>query len=358
MTDQLAIAHPQLAKRLPKTPLADLPTPVVERRVQTSNGAQRIAVKCDDRTGHLYGGNKVRKLEYLLNRAAARGAQRIATFGTVASNHALATTLYARSLGLDCTCFLSHQTRTTNAPQVLNMHIQCGTELVRYGGNRKDRIRTLRKYLWHRDAWVIPAGGSSWLGAVGFVNAGLELAAQIRSGELREPERLYVANGTMATAVGLALGLALAAQRVEVHAVQVTEDFIANPQAMRRLLRKTAAMLRRLDGSVPGDLADRARYRFRDEFLGDGYAKTNAATDHAVAVARDELGLTLESTYTGKALAALLDDLDRAQHSTLFWNTYNSHPLTAGRERPDDVSALPDEFLRYFDETASPPVTS
>jgi len=352
MDDYLGALYPRLAAQLPKIVLADLPTPLDERSLLTSTGEHRVAIKCDNLTGQLYGGNKVRKLEYLLCQARRKQAKRVATFGTVASNHALATSLYAKSLGLECTCFLSHQTKTANAPRVLNIHLQNGTEIVPYGRCRADRIRTLRERLWHRNAWAIPAGGSSWIGAVGFVNAGLELADQVATGHIDAPDRLYVANGTMATAAGIALGLALANLPTEVQAVQVTEDFVASPARMRRLIAKTATLLHTLDASIPADLADQARYSFRSGFLGGGYAKTNAATDRAVAIARDRLGLALETTYTGKAMAAMLHDLNQKQYagqSMLFWNTYNSRPLSAGYERPDDVSRLPEEFLRYFD---------
>ena len=352
MPDHLETAYPLLASRLPKTRLADLPTPVGQATLNTAQGQRTVAIKHDDVTAELYGGNKVRKLEYLLRRARDRQAKRVATFGTVASNHALATALYANSLGFECTCLLSHQAQTPNAPRVLNMQLQNGTEIVRYPSRRSDRIGTLRKLLWNRRTWVIPIGGSNWIGAVGFVNAGLELADQIASGEIDEPDRLYVANGTMATAAGLTLGLALAGMAIEVHAVRVTAEFFANPRAMQRLIAKTAMLMNRFDPSVPIDLADRTRLSFRDGFLGDGYAKTNAATDRAVSIARDELGLKLETTYTGKAMTAMLHDLDQPEHarrSVLFWNTYSSRPLPASTARPDDVSRLPAEFLRYFD---------
>jgi D-cysteine desulfhydrase len=352
MSDYLATAYPRLAERLPKLALADLPTPLEAGTLVTSSGQHKVLIKRDDLTGKLYGGNKVRKLEYLLCRAKRGNAKRVATFGAIASNHALATALYTKSLGLKCTCFLLHQTCTGNVPRVLNMHLQTGTELVPYGGNRAQRVRTMREHLWHRHAWVIPMGGSSWLGALGFVNAGLELADQLASGDIDPPDRLYVANGTMGTAAGIALGLALAGLPTNVLAVQVTEDFVSNPAALRRLLAKTAMLLRYYDDSFPADLAERAHCTFRSDFLGAGYAKSNAPTDRAVEIAREELGLTLESTYTGKAMAAMLHDLDQQQwagQSVLFWNTYNSRPLEAGCERPDNASRLPVEFLRYFD---------
>lgn len=352
MSDALAAAHPLLATRLPRILLADLPTPVSGMTVSTARGQRDISIKHDDVTAQAYGGNKVRKLEYLLRRAQDCRARRVATFGTVASNHALATALYAGSLGVECTCLLSHQSRTPLAAPVLNTHLRIGTEIVQLGGNRAERVRTMRQTLQGRQICLIPAGGSNWLGAVGFVNAGLELAAQVADGEIAPPDRLYVASGTMGTAAGLALGLALAGLPTEVHAIRVTHDFIANRRAMQRLVAKTGMVLNSLDESVPADLADRIRLHFRDEFFAGGYARSDETTDRAVSIARDELGLTLETTYTGKAMAAMLHDLDQPEtdeQSLLFWNTYNSRPLQATADRPTDTSLLPAGFLRYFD---------
>lgn len=349
MTNYLADAFPLLARRIPRLELAELPTPIDCGAVTTNSGRWPVAVKRDDITGRLYGGNKVRKLEYLLHRALDRGADRVATFGTVGSNHALATALYCQSLGLPCTCLLSNQVKTPAATRTLRQHLEIDTEIVRYGGSRANRIAVLRKHLWNRRAYLIPPGGSSWLGSTGFVNAGLELAAQIQSGVIEIPDRLYVANGTMATAVGIALGLALAGVPTEVQAVQVTERFVSSPAAMQRLLIKTALMLNRFDPSIPADIWREARYEFRTGYLGDGYAKTNDSVENAISVAKDQLGLRLESTYTGKAMAALLDDCETRGGSVLFWNTYNSRPLPAMADRPQDTSRLPEAFLRYLD---------
>jgi len=110
----------------------------------TARGRRVVTVKHDNLTGDVYGGNKVRKLEYLLCRARDRRAERVATFGTVASNHALATALYATSLGLECTCLLSHQSKTPLAAAVLNSHLQIGTEIICLSGKRAERIQTMR----------------------------------------------------------------------------------------------------------------------------------------------------------------------------------------------------------------------
>jgi 1-aminocyclopropane-1-carboxylate deaminase/D-cysteine desulfhydrase-like pyridoxal-dependent ACC family enzyme len=144
MSDYIANAFPRLASGIPRLPLAELPTPIDYRTLLLGGKAHAVAIKRDDLTGRIYGGNKVRKLEYLMHKAAQMNARCIATFGTVASNHALATALYARELGYESLCFLSHQTRTSNAARALRIHLRNNTKIVRYGGGRKNRFATMR----------------------------------------------------------------------------------------------------------------------------------------------------------------------------------------------------------------------
>lgn len=349
-TDYLKQRFPVLGERLQRATLASLPTPARTHTVSFAGAERSVAVKYDNLTGSVYGGNKVRKLEYIFPRAKSRHCLRVATFGSAGSNHALATALYAREAGFDCTCFLSHQARTPQVAATLNKHVETGTEIVPYGGDYPTRIRTLREHLWGRHAWVIPMGGSSWLGTVGFVAAGLELADQVASGQLELPSRIYVGAGTMGTAAGIALGVAAAGLDVEVHAVRVSETSIMNRTALDRLLAKTAEMMRRLDAAVPADLADRSRIRVRDEFFGPGYALGTPATEEAVEFGREALGLELEITYTGKALSALLADWRETGDDTrsLYWHTYNSTPLGVPHDRPLDPASLPVAFERYF----------
>lgn len=314
-----------------------------------SGGIRNIAVKHDDQTNALYGGNKVRKLEYIFQRALDRGAKRVATFGTVGSNHALATAIHARITGLGCTCFLAHQARTANIPATLDRHLDLGTEIVRWGGG-VDQLTLYRRFLQKRNTWVIPVGGSCWLGAVGFVNAGLELAAQIQAGELAVPDRIYMANGSMGSVSGLALGLTLADIRSEIHAIQVADNRFANRKVLGRLINKTAGMLNRLDSSIPADAAARANIVWRDDFYAGGYAHVDVATENAVVFAKDELRLALETTYTGKAMAALQHDLETCNEAptVLFWNTYNSAPPPVMKNMRPERHRLPEQFRRYY----------
>ncbi|MDH4048358.1 MAG: pyridoxal-phosphate dependent enzyme [Gammaproteobacteria bacterium] len=340
--------YPVFGESVRRIALGNFPTPVRQIGIRTAGKSQYVSIKYDNLSANVYGGNKVRKLEYLLAPRTRHRVRRFATFGTVGSNHALATAIYAKQLGFECTCFLAHQAKVETIAPALIMHASLGTEIVRYGGPYRSRLKTLRQNLWDRDAWVVPAGGSSWIGTLGFVNAGLELAAQVDAGEIPPPARIYVATGTMGTAAGLALGLAIAGLRAEVQAVRVSATDICNDEGLIRLIRKTATMMHQLDSSVPPDLANRVRIRIRHSFFAGGYAHSDPSIENAVHLADEQLGLTLESTYTGKAMAALLSDIKQndSVDECLFWNTYNSVPLTPVDSF--DASAIPAEFRCYL----------
>lgn len=350
MGDLLAAAYPGIGKRLPKFAIADLPTPVSAHRLSSGNRTFDVAVKHDEATSLLYGGNKIRKLEYLLRRAHDRGARRVATFGAAGSNHALATAMHAFELGLECTCFLAHQAAAPNVARTLNMHRQLGTEIFRWG-HGVDQVALFRDHLQGRGAWVIPLGGTCWLGAVGFINAGFELAAQVADGLIERPDRVYIACGTTGSAAGLALGMAAAGLESTVHAVQVADNPFASEWKMRKLMRKTQFILKRADASFVAHGFEE-RVIWRDEFLAGGYARVDDATTKAVRVAKDELGLSLETTYTGKAMAGMLHDLETNScdgESCLFWNTYNAQSLPVSADRPEDLGNIPADFERYYD---------
>ena len=138
-SNHLERRYPGLAARFGRECLANLPTPLQQRSLDLGDKSTAILVKRDDLTGELYGGNKLRKLEYALRPARDRKRRLIATFGAVGSNHALATSIYARHLGYPCTCLLVHQPATEKVRQTLLAHLAIGTSLARFA--RKSRTR-------------------------------------------------------------------------------------------------------------------------------------------------------------------------------------------------------------------------
>ncbi len=347
---------PELAN-LPWLALGTLPTPVEELALPSQSGA-RVWVKRDDLSARNYGGNKVRKLELLLADALERQAGHVLTFGTAGSNHVLATAIHARRVGLPTIGILTHQSNARTVGRNLLGCLSAGAELHVYANGAAaregaDDVARQAQQASGRPVAVIPGGGSSSIGAIGFVEAGFELAAQIDAGALPVPDRLYVALGTMGTAAGLALGLAAAGLPTEVVPVRVVHPSIGNRAGFEALWRETTERLRHLCPAFP-DLPpppDRIRH---DQF-GEKYGVYTVPGQRAVRRAGTG-GVKLEGTYTGKAFAALLADLEAGDLdglNVLFWNTYNSADL-GPRIEGQDWRRLPAGLHRYFTDPVQP----
>jgi len=324
--------YPALADALPWIGLASLPTPL-ERAAEAESefGAGELWIKRDDLSGETYGGNKVRKLEFLLADASARGCDAVLTYGAVGSNHALATAIYAHQLGLKCHAVLTPQPATAKVARTLRYQMRLGTRLHTAANLREVRKVTDEILADHptgaERVYQIPFGGSSWLGTVGFVNAAFELAAQI--GDRPPPHFVYAATGTMGTAIGLAIGFRLLGWPTKLMAIRVVPQPIMTPENLERLWRETSEELSARDSSIPPLPEPFENVVGRDRFLGEGYAIPTEATHEAVRLADELIGIGLETTYTGKAMAGLIHDGragDLADRRTVFWQTYNSRP--------------------------------
>lgn len=359
MTIPLFDTYPRLRGALPYIALGALPTPV-ERwtALEQEIGIGTLHVKCDNVSGLLYGGNKVRKLEFLLGRTVQEGVKTVLTFGAAGSNHALATALYARGLGVNCVSMLVPQ---ANAPSVqrnlLFAHRQ-GAELHLYPGRKRVALATLMQFQrlkrqQGRFPQVIPPGGSSPTGCLGFVNAAFELRQQVEAGLLPEPGLIYVASGTMGTCIGLLLGLRACGLQSKVMATRVTSPPYTSAEKGRKLYQGTQTTLREADPTFPASSFPAEQFELRDEFLGEGYGLPTPGGAEAIAMAQ-QAGMKLEGTYTGKALAGLIADARAGklrEKNVLFWNTYNSRDFSA-EIRHVDYHALPSGFHPYFETGA------
>jgi D-cysteine desulfhydrase len=335
--------YPALADVVPWRPLTTLPTPVSE--LPQLDGARdiRLFVKREDLSAPLYGGNKVRKLEHFLAEAALLGRSTILTVGATGTNHGLATALHGGALGFDVRIALYDQPLTSHVRR--NIHGLAGTGArLQYSGSVAGALLDARRVLDNDPtAYFIMAGGSSRLGTIGYVNAGLELAAQVRAGTLPEPDRLFVAAGTCGTAAGLIVGCRLAGLRTRVTAVRVAEPLVTRALTIRAMARDVAAFLHAADATVPEVRIGFGDFDVVTDQLGDGYGHPTSAAAAALEWAAPRL--MLETTYTAKALAGCLDycrGRARPGETVLFWNTINSAPVRAA-ERLD---ALPAEVRR------------
>ena len=325
---------PGLSAILPWTELGVLPTPVQDASALAAElGIGSLHIKRDDLSGEVYGGNKVRKLEFLLGDVLSAGAREVLTFGAAGSNHALATAIYAHSLGMRAHLYLMPQPNARYVARNLRAAVGVGA-VLHFAEDATAAQLAARDYVSQAQQqrgetpYVIPFGGTSPLSTAGDADAGLELAEQIERGELPVPDVVYVAFGSMGTAAGVALGLALAGVRAEVRAVRVVPAEVSPLAQWELLLSDTRALLV-LGGATLSDGALDG-VRIVEGYLGDGYARFTPQGVEAVQLASQFANLTLEGTYTGKTMSALVADARRGElagRNVVFWNTYNSRDL-------------------------------
>ncbi len=291
---------PRLVDLVPFVPLADgLPTPV--QRV-----ADGLWVKRDDLTDSRYGGNKVRKLEHLLAIAARRGG-RVLTAGATGSHHVLATAVHAARLGLTVEAVRFPQPPTDHAAAMAARAEALGVRTVH--APSATAMPFVLAARWARlapaGATLVTPGGSTPVGVLGYVGAGIELVEGFSADGWEEPDDVVVALGSGGSAVGLALGLALGGwRRTTVVAVRVADRVVTN-QAVLRGMEAGVRSLLALGGALPRPV----RLQVDGRWFGPGYGHPTPAGTAAAARA-EALGIASEPTYTAKALAAALHLVD------------------------------------------------
>jgi D-cysteine desulfhydrase len=347
---------PALAGRLPRRALATLPTPVHRlAALGRDAGIAELWVKRDDLTGEPYGGNKVRKLEWLLADAIARGHRTVLTTGALGSNHALATTIYAGAVGLRALLVLIPQPITAHVRRTLLLDHAYGATIHAVPSIAAARRRViglvLRGTLARDRPYLVPTGGSSAVGTLGYVNAGLELAEQVRAGELPEPAAIVVPLGSGGTVAGLVAGLAVAGLATRVIAIRVTDLLPPTPAFLARLANGALERLRRLGAELPPVVLTPADVVVRSDWLGPGYgAVTSEGVDARRRIAVSE-GLDVETTYGAKALAGALvigREAEWRDRPVLFWHTYSAADAGAALGRLPDWRELPAAVHHVF----------
>lgn len=355
-TPNIFSKFPGLRSDVAWMPLGEYPTPV-ERLEGTGAalGMPYLFVKRDDLSSPLYGGNKVRKLEFLLADAREKGHRTVLTFGAAGSNHVVATVIHARRLGMETIAVLMPQPNALYVRKNLLLDLVHGARFVPTGSPAGEALGLLkgmfRGFDRGRFPRVIPPGGSNVLGTLGFIEGALELAAQIQDGVLPEPDFIFATYGSGSTAAGLLLGARIAGLRSEVVPVRVVDRFACNRYLLARHVNAAARFLATKGGGPVKGVHPRD-ILFVDDFAGPTYARFTPEAVEAVRQVRDLDSIELECTYTGKTFAAMLEFIrvnGLGRRASLFWNTYNSadlYPDVAGA----DYHLLPEELQVYFEE--------
>lgn len=293
----------------PRIRLGHFPTPLeFMPRLSKALGGPEIWIKRDDCTGLSTGGNKTRKLEYLMGEALARKADIVITQGATQSNHARQTAAAAARLGLACHIVLEDRTGSKdpdyrNNGNVLLDHLHGATVEHRPGGGdfnaELEKIaETMRAA--GKTPYVIPGGGSNTVGALGYVNCALELVGQLNELGLKCDHLLH-GTGSAGTQAGLVAGLRVLNSPIKVLGIGVRVPKEPQEANVFKLAAATAEKI-----GVAGAVR-REDVVANCDYVGDGYGIPASGTIDAIRMLAELEGILLDPVYSGKGMAGLID---------------------------------------------------
>jgi D-cysteine desulfhydrase family pyridoxal phosphate-dependent enzyme len=309
--------------------LAHLPTRIEPMKRLTAHlGGPQLSIKRDDQTGLALGGNKTRKLEFLLADAMARGDDHLITTGAAQSNHCRQTAAAAANQGLACTLVLRGEMPDKITGNLLLDRL-LGSELCWAGDRSRKQVMEEQAELLKaagRRPYIVPLGGSNVVGASGYVLAMGELMEQLTiSGETFDV--IIVASSSAGTQAGMVLGAQAYGYQGRVIGVSIDRPEAELKMEVTELAEATAGYL------DLGRLPLSGRVEVNDDYLGDGYGIMGDLERRAISLVARLEGIALDPVYTGRAMGGLLDMIDRGMfqndQKVLFWHTGGTPALFA-----------------------------
>jgi D-cysteine desulfhydrase family pyridoxal phosphate-dependent enzyme len=304
-------------KTLPRIKIAHLPTPVENLpRLSAELGGPHIIVKRDDLTGLALGGNKTRKLDYLLAEAQANGARTIITAGAVQSNHCRQTAAACARLNFDCLLVLSGEKPSAASGNLLLDQL-FDAEIIWSSFEERDQmLQKTFENAWEagRRPYLIPYGGSNTTGASAYVYAIQELQNQ-----QYHPDWILFASSSGGTQAGLVAGAKIFDFEGRVLGISVDQPAIELRERVATLATETADTLGEKITLLAQDIL------VNDDYIGAGYGIMGAAEIEAIHLFARTEGLLLDPVYTGRAAAGMIDLVRKGyfkpQETVLFWHT-------------------------------------
>ncbi len=309
-------------KQLPRVSLAHLPTHIDELpRLSKELGGPRLLVKRDDQTGLAAGGNKTRKLEFLMAEALDQGADMVITAGAAQSNHCRQTAAAAAQVGLGCTLVLGGEPPPTPTGNLLLDQL-LGAQICWTGpdrrGERLEEIANQVRADGHQP-YLVPYGGSNAVGATGYALAMQELNQQL--GELKV-DRIVFASSSGGTQAGMVVGARATSFDGEIIGVKIDKGEAGDdpyPLHLTRLANETATHVGLDAKFTPDD------FLLAEDYLGGGYGVVGELEREAIRLTARLEGLILDPVYTGRAMGGLIDMIRRGlidpDETVLFWHT-------------------------------------
>ncbi len=319
-------------KPLPRLRFAHLPTPIEHLpRLSAVLGGPKLLIKRDDQTGLAFGGNKTRKLEFLLAEAQAQGARTLITTGAVQSNHCRQTAAAAARFGFDCVLILtlpenpSEKDRALSGNLLLD-HLFHAEILWTERQTREEVLWEAFDTAWKagRRPYLVPYGGSNAVGAAAYAFAMQEMFSQNL-----HPQWVVFASSSGGTQAGLTVGSQLFGFHGKVLGISVDETAQELQGRIARLATEVASLLGETLTFAPQDIM------VSDDYLGGGYGVMGSAEREAISMFARYEGVLLDPVYTGRAAAGLIDLIRKGffdpTDTVLFWHTGGTPALFASR---------------------------
>ncbi len=293
---------------LPRERLATLPTPLeFLPRLTARLGGPQVYIKRDDLTGLAFGGNKTRKLEYLVADAKQKGATHFVTEGGIQSNHVRQSAAAARLVGMQAVLVLNSP---DDAPAVQGNYLiddllgaQCHT--VPTGPDRKPRMAELAEQIKAEGGvpYITVSGGSDAVGSQGYVGMVQEMNTQLT--ELKvNPRCVYVANGSAGTQAGMAVGQSLFGGGYTI------KGYCVVPGGADEITQDTLTLANQCAAHIGADPVDPSRILCDDSQFGEAYGFPTPAALNAIKLLADTEAILLDPVYSSKAFAGMLADIE------------------------------------------------
>ena len=323
--------------RFPRLHFAHLPTPLEPlENLSKLLGGPQIFIKRDDCTGLATGGNKTRKLEFLIGEALQKNADTIITQGATQSNHVRQTAAISARMGLRCEILLEHRTGSEdpeyleNGNVLLDRLFGASIKTVPAGTDMDVSLEESAEEIRKNDGnpYIIPGGGSNATGALGYVNCAMELVGQLNDRGLKA-DHLVTATGSAGTQAGLVSGMEGTRSGIPVLGISVGAEKQAQEEKVFNLVKSTTEFLE-ISGSV-----NRDDVVANGDYVGPGYGKPTEGMIEAVQLLAREEGILLDPVYSGKGMAGLIDLVRKGHFSkgenVVFLHTGGSAALFAYR---------------------------
>ena len=316
---------------IPRLRFAHLPTPIepLPRLSEALNGPH-LLVKRDDQTGLAFGGNKTRKLEFLVAEAQALGADTLLSAGALQSNHCRQTAAAAAKFGFNCILVLVGQPPLQASANLLLDRL-FGAEIVWAEKSRRDALlqETFEKTTAQgRKPYLVPYGGSSPTGALGYVFAMEEFV-----GQKVKADWIVFASSSGGTQAGLVLGRRIFGYGGKVLGISIDEQQRLLQERVARLASETSELLGPRLMFAPDEVL------VNDEYAAPGYGVLTGAERAAISLFAKYEGLLLDPVYTGRAAAGLVDLVRKGffkkDETVLFWHTGGQPALFAEKYQPE-----------------------